>query len=483
MKLQNLKFDDLMFNTVTADDGKQLLFATSKDGKNYTIKREQPETAGNEIIYAFLAEKFGLNYAPIYSLENSTTSSLFKNAAVAVETIQNAIPFDKIEKPTSEQIIDYAKTKALSDILGDKLEVATDKQGMIYKTNDATVGGYDHCCDFMKTLQEELIPKYGTVIIAPYTSVIESFSKMTAASFYSILNTITEVCGQEMHFYFKQVISVLGRECRMAGSDLILELERMANKNIEPSIQQEFQRLVAVIEKSRDNAFRAVNRELIDMYWEVGKTISEKVKSDGWGKSTVSDFSDFIQTHYLGIKGFSPQNIWRMKQFYETYKDDFTKLSTLWREISWSNNRLIMSLKSLEEREFYLTLSVQNNYSVRQLERQIETGFFERTMINEIKNKDIIARSPGLSALRDSYSLEFLGLPEQHKEKDLRKALIKDFKKFILEFGKDFTLVDDEYRVQVGDSDFFIDILLFNRYLSCLVAIELKTTKFKPEHV
>jgi predicted nuclease of restriction endonuclease-like (RecB) superfamily len=255
------------------------------------------------------------------------------------------------------------------------------------------------------------------------------------------------------------------------------------DKKLIPNNTAAFEQVIAIIERARENTFRAVNRELITMYWEIGRYISEKSKSDGWGKSVVSDFSQFVQSHYEGIKGFSPQNIWRMKQFYETYAEN-EKLSPLVREISWTNNLLIMmAAKSDEEREFYLLLSSKNNYSKRELERQIDSGLYERTMISDAKNQLFISRNSGLAALRDNYVLEFLDVPEKHKEKELRKAIIANLRDFILEFGKDFTLVGDEYRVQVGNTDFNIDLLFYNRELACLVAIELKIGRFKPEHL
>ena len=243
-----------------------------------------------------------------------------------------------------------------------------------------------------------------------------------------------------------------------------------------------FDEVIAIIETARENAFLAVNRELINMYWEIGRHVSRRVAESGWGKSTVRDFSDFIQSRYIGIKGFSPQNIWRMKQFYETYHGD-EKLSALLREISWTNNLQIMSGKTNEEREFYLTLAIRNRYSSRELKRQMDSGLYERTIMSKITNKLTTGRSEGLSAIRDSYVLEFLSLPEKHKEKDLRKAIVGNLKNFVLEFGKDFTFVGEEYRVQVGNRDFFIDLLFYNRELHCLVAIELKIGEFEPEHL
>lgn len=245
----------------------------------------------------------------------------------------------------------------------------------------------------------------------------------------------------------------------------------------------DFQKIVSIIENAKIRAIKAVNTELIEMYWQIGKFISEKSKNDGWGKGVVKEFSDFLQKTYPSANGFSPQNIWRMKQFYETYCKN-EKLSPLVRELSWSNNLLILSgCKTDEAREFYLRLSIANNYGKRELERQIDSALFERTMISSANNKSLIERNPSVGVLRDSYVLEFLSIPDDYKEKDLRKAILSNLKQFILEFGKDFTFMGEEYEVQVGNTDFFIDLLFYNRALSCLVAIELKVGKFKPEHL
>ena len=245
----------------------------------------------------------------------------------------------------------------------------------------------------------------------------------------------------------------------------------------------DFESIIAIIEQSKARAIRAVNAEMIEMYWQIGKYISEKANNDGWGKSVVQDFANFLKQAYPTASGFSAQNIWRMKQFYETYKDN-EKLSPLVREITWSNNLLIMSgCKTDESKEFYLRLTIANGYGKRELERQIDSMLFERTMLSTAKNKELIERNPAVGALRDSYVLEFLNIPEDYKEKDLRKSIITNLKQFILEFGKDFTFMGEEYRVQVGNTDFFIDLLFYNRALSCLVAVELKVGKFKPEHL
>ena len=245
----------------------------------------------------------------------------------------------------------------------------------------------------------------------------------------------------------------------------------------------DFEGIIAIIEQSKMRAIKAVNTELIDMYWQIGKYLSDKIANGGWGKSIVQDFADFLKNAYPNASGFSAQNLWRMKQFYETYRDN-EKLSPLVREITWTNNLLIMAgCKTDEAKEFYLRLCIANGYGKRELERQIDSMLYERTMLSNENNRDLIVRHPAVGALRDSYVLEFLDVPEDYKERDLRKAIISNLKKFILEFGKDFTYVGEEYRVQVGNTDFFIDLLFFNRALSCLVAVELKVGKFKPEHL
>ena len=162
--------------------------------------------------------------------------------------------------------------------------------------------------------------------------------------------------------------------------------------------------------------------------------VSTRVKNGGWGKNVVIAFSEFLQSHYPGIKGFSAQNIWRMKQFYETYYGN-EKLSPLVREISWTSNLLIMAgCKTDEAREFYIRLCITNRYTKRELDRQISTMLYERTMISNEKYKELFHGNGGLAALRDSYVFEFLDLKEPYKEKDLRHQIVSNLKDFILEY-------------------------------------------------
>ena len=211
--------------------------------------------------------------------------------------------------------------------------------------------------------------------------------------------------------------------------------------------------------------------------------ISDKVRREGWGKSVVADFAAFVQQERPEIRGFSAQNIWRMKQFYETYEGN-EKLSAVLREISWTNNLIIMSrVKNDDAKIFYIQLIQRYGYSSRELERQIDSMLYERTMLSEHRNEQVLTQKPELNVLRDSYVLEFLDVPVFHREKDLRKAIVAHIRDFLLEFGKEFSFVAEEYRIQVGNKDFYIDLLFFNRALQCLVAIELKATDFKPEHL
>jgi predicted nuclease of restriction endonuclease-like (RecB) superfamily len=174
-----------------------------------------------------------------------------------------------------------------------------------------------------------------------------------------------------------------------------------------------------------------------------------------------------------------------MKQFYDTYKD-FLKLSTLLREISWSHNLAIFSrCKTVEEREFYLKQAKQENHSFRELDRQISVSLFERTMIGNSKLSTALRESNHdlTNTFKDSYVFEFLNLPEPHSESDLQRGLVRQMKNFILELGKDFLFIGEEYKLQVGNSDFYIDLLFYHRGLQCIVAFELKADKFKPDHL
>ena len=242
-------------------------------------------------------------------------------------------------------------------------------------------------------------------------------------------------------------------------------------------------KLIEIIETSRNNALRKVNEELICMYWSVGKYLSVESQNATFGDKYIDTIAKEIQVMFPGIKGFNRRGLYRMKQFYELYKDNPT-VSPLVTQISWTNHLLIMSgCKSDEEREFYIQLCIKESYSKRELERQIDSGYYERYMLSKEKLLPDPIKGLKENPFLDSYVIEFLDLPKNFKESDLRKGFIQNMKEFILEVGKDFTFIDEEYRVQVGGEDFRIDLLFFHRGLQCLVAFELKIGKFKPEYI
>lgn len=243
--------------------------------------------------------------------------------------------------------------------------------------------------------------------------------------------------------------------------------------------------IIQLIKQSRRNALAAVNTELINLYWKIGEQISLKIATSEWGNAIVSQLARSIQLNEPELKGFSDKNLWRMKQFYETYRD-YPKLSTLLSEISWTNNLLILSrCKTIDEKEFYLKQTIQEKYSKRELDRQISVSLFERTMTGNVKLSPVVRESKkNLSkTFKDSYVFEFLNLPEPHNEGDLQRGLVSQMKNFILELGKDYLFIAEQYKIQVGNSDFFIDLLFYHRGLQCLIAIELKADKFRPEHL
>jgi len=251
------------------------------------------------------------------------------------------------------------------------------------------------------------------------------------------------------------------------------------------NLEHQFLEVRNLIDKARYNAFKTVNTELIDLYWQVGEYISKKVESAEWGMGVVDKLAEYLQKTLLDFKGFNRRGLYRMKQFYETYKDN-EELSPLVRELSWTNNLNILSkTKSMEEKEFYIRLSIKENYTKRELIRQIDSGYYERYMLTDKKVSPVVTQiHPNLSrAFRDTYILDFLNLPAEFSEKDLQKAITRNLKNFILEFGKDFAFIGEEYRIQVGNNDYYIDLLFFHRDLSCLVLFELKIDDFKPEYL
>lgn len=250
-------------------------------------------------------------------------------------------------------------------------------------------------------------------------------------------------------------------------------------------LQEQFSLIATLIADAKQRAYQAVNHELVTLYWNIGEYVHQQVASKAWGKSVVQALATFIAQSEPNIKGFSAQNLWRMKQFYETYKDE-PKLSALLREVTWTSNTIVFtSCKTMQEREFYLHLILKERLSSRELERQIDASYYERVMLGNTQLTKVQQVLPQdiTNVFKDSYVLELLHLPEKHHEKDLQKAIAQNITKFLLEFGRDFAFMGNEYPLQVGNQDFAIDLLFYHRKLRCLVAIELKIERFKPEHL
>lgn len=238
------------------------------------------------------------------------------------------------------------------------------------------------------------------------------------------------------------------------------------------------------IRKARHQALRAVNRELIALYWDIGRMILKRQTLEGWGLGVVEKIAQDLKLEFPENRGFSAQNLWRMRQFYETYRQT-PILSAALRELPWTHNLLIMNKTSTErERTYYIRASVEHRWSSRELERQLKTSAFKRSQENHRKTllKPGNRNDAVLAHFRNEYVLDLVGLKDRHNEKDLRKAILNNLKDFFLEFGRHFTFAGEEYRLNVGDDDFYVDLLFYHRILRCFVAVELKTGKFKPEY-
>lgn len=195
--------------------------------------------------------------------------------------------------------------------------------------------------------------------------------------------------------------------------------------------------------------------------------------------------ASYIARRHPGLNGFTRANLFRMRQFYDTYRGD-EKVAPLVRQIPWSHNLLILSrCKRSEEREFYLRLAHREGWSRRELERQLDGALFERAVLNPPKVSTLLRQlHPGAETVfRDAYLVEFLDLSDGHREADLHKSLVRNLRHFLVELGRDFCFVGSEVPLQVGGKDFALDLLFFHRGLTCLVAFELKIGDFQPEHL
>ncbi len=239
------------------------------------------------------------------------------------------------------------------------------------------------------------------------------------------------------------------------------------------------------IRSAQYEALKAVNTEMIALYWDIGKSIIEKQTNAGWGKSVVEKLSGDLQAEFPGIRGFSAPNLWLMRQFYEEYKDKEI-LQSLIREIAWTHHTVIMSkCKDDHERQFYMIASKKFGWTVRILQHQIENKSFEKYLLNQTNFDQTVPdtiKNQAKLAVKDHYTFDFLELADEHSEHQLEEALILNIRNFLCEMGFSFAFLGNQFRLTVDDEEFFIDLVLYHRELRCLVAIELKIGDFKPEY-
>lgn len=241
----------------------------------------------------------------------------------------------------------------------------------------------------------------------------------------------------------------------------------------------------SMVSKSQYEALKKVNQELINLYWNIGKAINEKQAELGWGKSVVEQLAKDLQAELPGVKGFSSQNLWYMRQFYLEYESNL-KLQPVVGEISWTKNIVIMSkCKDEASRYFYIVMTKKFGWTKNVLINKIESRNFEKFALNQTNfeaNLPQPIQTQAKLAVKDEYTFDFLELAEEHSEREVELGLIKNIRKFLLEIGGDFCFIANQHRLEVGSEEFFIDLLLYHRRLRSLIAIELKTGKFRPEH-
>lgn len=257
-----------------------------------------------------------------------------------------------------------------------------------------------------------------------------------------------------------------------------------------PPLPSEYGKLLAEIKErvrsAQLAAFRAVNKELVTLYWDIGRMIIARQRDETWGKSVVQKLADDLQAEFPGIGGFSASNLWRMRLFYETYRPA-EKLAPLVREIAWSHNLVILErCRETLEREFYIRMTCKFGWSKNILIHQIESQSYEKTLLNQTNFDKAVTpaiRAQAKLAVKDEYLFDFLELGEEHAERELERALIARIEDFLRAMGGLFAFVGSQFRLEVDGKEYFIDLLLFHRRLKCLVAVELKVGEFEPEFV
>lgn len=247
--------------------------------------------------------------------------------------------------------------------------------------------------------------------------------------------------------------------------------------------------LVEVKERIRSaqyEALKAVNKELVGLYWDIGRMIVERQRDAEHGAAIAEQLSNDLRTEFPGISGFSRRNIFYMREFYLLYRDD-ERVQPLVAQISWTHNLVIFQrCKDLLEREFYLRMTRKFGWSKNVLIHQIDNQSYEKSMLGQTNFDKALTpelRAQAKLAVKDEYTFDFLELGEEYSERELERALIARIEDFLRAMGGMFAFMGSQYRLEVDGKEFFIDLLLFHRRLRCLVAIELKVGDFLPEFV
>ena len=257
-----------------------------------------------------------------------------------------------------------------------------------------------------------------------------------------------------------------------------------------PNLPEDYAHLLADVKErvraAQYAALKAVNKELLGLYWDIGRMIAERQKVEGWGKSVVQRLAADLQAEFRGVGGLSSSNLWRMKAFFEAYESS-EKLAPLVREIGWSHNLVILErCKDPLEREFYIRMTRKFGWTKNVLIHQIENQSYEKSLLGQTNFDQALTpelRTRAQLAVRDEYTFDFLALDDEYGERELEKALIARVEDFLRAMGGKFAFVGSQFRLEVGGKEYFIDLLLFHRRLRCLVAIELKVGEFQPEFV
>jgi len=240
------------------------------------------------------------------------------------------------------------------------------------------------------------------------------------------------------------------------------------------------------IRKAQYEALKAVNKELIFLYWDIGKMIVERQKKYNWGNSIVQNLAMDLQKEFPGMSGLSPSNLWRMRNFFIAYANN-KKLAPLVREISWSHNIIILEkCKDNLEREFYIRMTRKFGWSKNILAHQIENKTYKKTLLGQTSFEKTLPeklKHQTKLTVKDEYIFGFLELSEEHSEMELERAILAKMNKFLIEMNAMFAFLGNQYRIEINGKEYFIDMLLYHRHLKCLVAIELKVSEFRPEYV